>query len=809
MAGKIQFGDWVWDPNTLELRNGSRITTLEPRVAKLFEFLIANPDEILSHDRLVEAVWDGRTVSDEAVRRAVFSLRRAFDVGDTDSYIRTIHKKGYIASFPEPVAAGDEVTASGTIPTPLPESAEPDVAPAPAMPPETAPAATAVLSPLPKLLKIIGVVALVVAALTRIDWWEHDAPFGKSSNSADVATTIAVLPLVNLSEGTDNEFLSDGLSEELLGTLARNRGLRVTARSSAFQFKGQNHDIRDVGERLGVRYVLEGTVRSLGERVRINVRLVDAESGTQLWAETYDRTMVNWFDLQQDVAVEVARALNVMLQHGEVTTPPPGVTNNVEAHLEVLRARQLLATHSVADAEQAIEHLQRALTLDSRYAVAYAWLADAILIKAESTTGIEGARSTVAPLLDKALELDPGLGEAYALRSMLTDDADIAEADLRRGLELNPSYARGYELLTQLQMASPKFSESMQGGDSRQLEMATESIDRAIALDPLSPNNFHTKAGLMMRMGYWPEAAEANRHALELNPQFRGALMALGTILAIEGNFAEAIDYTERAVALDPRAVLLRSQLVLLYLTVGDFDGARLVITPVDIRQPDTDNAPTVSPASAAGDKLLLLWSAGDIEHAADMIYSGVVTHSVATPQILLTQALVDKNFARALALLLPTLPFTESLPPQASGWGLYAYANLAQLLLLSGDESAAARLEMLIEERMKVLESRFPRYAILNDQVRAVLLARAGRNEDACAALERAYTPAPRLYWRMIESNPAFDGMRSTPCFQTLATRLNAHLVAERVRVDEMRRTGQIPDRVKGNTKTTTGAAL
>ena len=100
MTGSIRFDEWVWDPNTLELRNGSHVATLEPRVARLFEYLVAHPGELLSHDRLVDAVWDGRVVSDEAVRRAVFNLRQALAAGGADSYIRTVHKKGYVATFP-------------------------------------------------------------------------------------------------------------------------------------------------------------------------------------------------------------------------------------------------------------------------------------------------------------------------------------------------------------------------------------------------------------------------------------------------------------------------------------------------------------------------------------------------------------------------------------------------------------------------------------------------------------------------------------------------------------------------------------
>jgi len=446
---------------------------------------------------------------------------------------------------------------------------------------------------------------------------------------------------------------------------------------------------------------------------------------------------------------------------------------NGEAQLELLRARQLLITRSVADAEQAIEHLQRALTLDPNYALAYARLADAILIQAESTTGIDAARPVVAPLLDKALTLDPELGEAYALRSRLSDDPVAAERDLRRGLELNPSYARGYEMLANLQT-----------GSMQQLDLALDSIDRAIALDPLTPGYFHSKALLMMRKGFWPEAAEMDRRALELNPKFRAALVQLGELSAVEGNFAEAISYTEQALAIDQRAVPLRDNLVLLYLAVGDVDSARAVnIPPTDMGQ------------------LLMLWADGNIEDAANLVLEGTLGQlELLSPelvsQILLRDGLSKGDLAQALTQLSTALPFTEFLPPDARGWSLYAYANLKQLLDAGGNTSAASRLQEQLDERMATHEARYPRYTLLYDQVRAVLLAHAGHSEEACAALERTHARAPRLYWRMVLSNPAFDDMRSMPCFQALLTRFETYVSAERIRIEAMRRAGQIPDR-------------
>jgi TolB-like protein/DNA-binding winged helix-turn-helix (wHTH) protein/Flp pilus assembly protein TadD len=766
----LRFGDWVWNPNTLELRSGSQVVTLEPRVARLLEFLLNHPGELLTHDRLVEAVWGGRVVSNEAVRHAVFTLRQALATGDGAGLIRTIHKRGYIAEFPSSVV---EETRSGTGPAVTIPGAAPQLPASTgkqANPTATGPRHTARSHRLAAALGVTILIALAAGLLALLDVpGERPGATTEAEVPNRTPATIAVLPFINLSQAADSEVLADGLAEELLGTLALNPELRVTARPSAFQFKEPDRDLRDIGRRLGVRYVLDGNVRNLGERVRIHARLVDANTGEQLWSNEYDRSLADWFSLQQVLAVEVARALEGVLQGREQPAVQADGTTSVEAHLEVLRARQLLATRAVADAEQASEHLQRALLLDPNYALAYARLADAILIQAESTGGVKAVRPVVAPLLDKALALNPRLGEAYCLRSLLTNDREAAERDLRRGLELNPSYARGYELLARLQTVSPLQSQE-----------AIATIDSAIALDPLTPGNYHAKAVLMMGLGSWQEAAELDRRALELNPNFRAALAQLSEVYSVQGYFADAIEYARRAVALDPRAIPLRDQLTLLYLAVGDLDGARAA------NQPPTPFGSWAIP-----------WAEGKYDQLVDIFYSGPSQLSgtidpMISSQILLRQAVSDGDYARALAVLVPSLPTGDTLPPSATGWGLYAYANLVQLLRLGGDEPAAARLQAQLEDRMAAVEARFPRHALIHAQVRATLLARAGRSAEACASLENAYTPNPRPMWRVILANPAFDAWSATPCFAALRTRIEEHIATERKRIAAMQHAAQ-----------------
>jgi hypothetical protein len=141
------------------------------------------------------------------------------------------------------------------------------------------------------------------------------------------------------------------------------------------------------------------------------------------------------------------------------------------------------------------------------------------------------------------------------------------------------------------------------------------------------------------------------------------------------------------------------------------------------------------------------------------------------------------------------------TLPPDAAGWALYPYANVVHLLERSGDSVAASRLQEQIEKRMADMEAQFPRHRLIHEQVRAILRAREGRSEEACAALEYAYTPNPRPMWRVIFANPAFDNMRSMPCFVDLLTRIEAHIAAERARIDTMGREGDIPDRPTAKT--------
>ncbi len=755
-AAAFYISDLYIDPAMGTIVGSAGEVHLEPKVMGILLALARNAGKLLSREELLSQNWTGGDTYDEALTQCIYQLRQQLAVaGGKPGYrelINTIPKRGYLLK-------GEIRSATLESPASLADGESPDN-------PATAAQPGGWRDHRHWLAIAFGLV-LALALVASLLRPQNPGPVGDSPSDPLVASmpaTLAVLPFTSSGQGGESDLLADGLADELLGSLSRNTELRVTARDSAFQFRGPNRDLREVGQHLGVTYLLDGSVYNLGTEVHIRTRLVDARTGVQLWNDEYERPLSDWFELQQELALEVTRALEGVLEQRSAEALHVRGTTSVEAHLEVLRARQLLATRSVADTEEAIEHLQRALLLDPDYALAYTWLADAILIQAKSTAREKGLRPVVTRLLDKALALDPGIGEAYALRAQLTDDAAAAESDLRRGLELNPSYARGYELLAQLQATQ-----------LAQVDSAVESIDNAIALDPLTPGNYSTKAELLMNQGYWEEAEELGRRALELNPGVFTTLLQLAVITAVQGNYVDAIGYAQRAAALDPRSIPVRNQLLLLYLAIDDIEGARTV------------NQPATPFGTAA-----ILWFTGGSRQIAAGIYANppeslppydaqYVSH------VLVTEAFADADASRALSLLAPLLPFDDGLPLEVRGWGLYPYANLALLFRLSGDATTAKNLEQLIEQRMSELELRFPRQAILDDQIRAVMLAGRGREDEACTALQRVYVPKPRPLWHMVLGNPAFNQMREHPCMLAVRDTIDTYLAGQRERLKQL----------------------
>ncbi len=309
------------------------------------------------------------------------------------------------------------------------------------------------------------IIAVLVLALAYFAYDEfvidpmQDAALATASIQAGEVTetdtpemSIAVLPFVNMSSDPEQEYFSDGISEELLNVLAQLPGLRVAARTSSFQFKGMNQDIATIANTLNVAHILEGSVRKSGTTLRITAQLIKADDGFHLWSASYDRELDDIFAVQEEIAKAISDALKIKLAlHatvGEAVQPTVIRAANTDAYEAYLRGRQLIHRRGRASLENAVRSLELALRLDSNFAPAHAQLAIAITLLMESpesygTLSLEEVKRRATPHLDRAQELQPNLAEAYAGRALLaldTSDLDYAVRQAEKALEINPSY---------------------------------------------------------------------------------------------------------------------------------------------------------------------------------------------------------------------------------------------------------------------------------------------------------------------------------------------------------------------------------
>ncbi|MDH5346113.1 MAG: adenylyl cyclase, partial [Gammaproteobacteria bacterium] len=307
--------------------------------------------------------------------------------------------------------------------------------------------------------------------------------------------SIAVLPFINLSADPEQEYFSNGISEEILNLLAQIPELRVISRSSAFSFKGKDVAIPEVARQLNVAHVLEGSVRKAGERVRITAQLIEARSDTHLWSQSYDRALDDIFAVQDEIASAIREALRMRLAVGASERGPTAIqAANSSAYDAYLKGRELMHHRNRDSMEEAFNHLERAVRLDDGFAPAHAQLAMAtMLLSSYVKTDREAARRTAIRHLDRAEALEPDLAEMHAGRALLAQYADDPETMIvhaQKALTVNPSYV---DAMNWLQLALSRLG---------RYEQAHSVLRNMLATDPLS---------IIARMHYAEWLAERRR----------------------------------------------------------------------------------------------------------------------------------------------------------------------------------------------------------------------------------------------------------------------------------------------------------
>ena len=367
--------------------------------------------------------------------------------------------------------------------------------------------------------------------------------------------SIAVLPFVNMSSDPEQEYFSDGISEELLNVLAKVPGLRVISRSSAFSFKGKDIAIPMVAEQLNVAHVLEGSVRKSGNRVRITAQLIEARSDTHLWSETFDRELDDIFAVQDEIAAIIVAMLKVELAlvDGETVQPTVIKAANSGAYDAYLRGRELVYQRSNLD--QAAEHLERSLRLDNNFAPAHAQLAIATLLMVDhGLLNLEDAKRVAKSQLDRADELEPNLAETYAGRALLAGFTGDPEAEIRyarKALALNPSYIDAMNWLRGGLETLGRYEESI------------AVLEKMQVADPLNIIGRFNYARVLSESGRIEEAHQLTDQLLVQSPR-HGKIARAGAFMA-EGKLAESLSWALQAG---------KSGWVQ-FMLVGEFDEAR------------------------------------------------------------------------------------------------------------------------------------------------------------------------------------------------------------------------------------------
>lgn len=410
-----------------------------------------------------------------------------------------------------------------------------------------------------RLGAVLSLVVIVLVAVSGVYLWhvttrqlkaEEVAAF-KAATPAPVATTtipaksIAVLPLANESGDKDEQYFSDGLSDDLITALSQFAGLKVISRNSSFQFRDTRDDAKTIGEKLGVAHLLEGSVQRIGDEVRINAELVNAADSSTLWSQRYDRPYKDLFKLQDDITNAVADALKAKLLVGDGAMtqsdrPPSG---NLAAYNAYLQGNFYGRRNTAEDMRKAIGYYEEAVHIDPKYALAYSSLSRAeVAINAVFSVADRNERDVLITkaraAANTALALQPDLGAAHQARAFILQVVDFdlvgAEAEYRRAAELAP------------QDAATALSLGVMSAAFGRLDEAVAYGRRSIALDPLSSNNYVYLARTLNALGRYDEAEAVLRKAIEVNPQGAQSYCELAVIQILRGHTDAAVKLAQQ-----------------------------------------------------------------------------------------------------------------------------------------------------------------------------------------------------------------------------------------------------------------------
>ena len=510
---------WHVEPSTLRISNDGKTVKLEPKAMAVLDYLACRPGAVVTRQELERSLWAGTVVGYDALSNTIIKLRKAFgDKARAPAIIETIPKTGYrLIAEVEPLPA-DNLLSSAV--------------------------GTAGNERLPR------------------------------------KPSIAILPFDNMSGDAEQEYFSDGLSEDITTDLSKLSGLLVIARNSAFAYKGKPVDLSRISRELGVRYALEGSVRKSGSRIRINAQLIDCTTGGHIWAERYDRDLHDIFSVQDEVTREIVTAIAPSLTGSDQDRLEQRETGNFEAYDLFLKGREQLFLDNEQSIAEARRMLQRAIDIDPRFSSAHAYLSRCQALEFINSWGDPATRSMASALElgRRAIELNPDNPRAHfaaGTAALWLGMHDLAQAEIRQAIEIDPNFADGYGALGMIQVYS---------GEP---EQALESIDTVMRLDPHYRDIYlHLTGQACFHMRRYDEAVEALQRRLVRKPESDISRVLLAACFGHLGEADKGRNEWREALRSNPNYSIARKREILPYRNPGDFDeivdGLRLAGIEVD-----------------------------------------------------------------------------------------------------------------------------------------------------------------------------------------------------------------------------------
>jgi len=561
-----RFGLFEADSRTGELRKQGRPLKVRGRPFDILLLLLRRPGEIVTREELRQNLWEADTFVDfdHGLNSAVNRLREALgDSAENPRFIETLPKRGYRFVAPVEAVAPEPARAIGPAAPPAPfvvPAEEPAVM-------ATAPSAAPFRVSRPsRIVLAIAAAALVVAVVVATRSLRSNAspPRGK--------TTLAVLPFQNLSADREQDFFCDGITEEMIAELGKldPDHLGVIARTTTALYKNAGKTIGQIRQELGVDYVLEGSIRRAGNRIRITAQLVQAADMTHLWAESYDREVADVLVIQSEVAMKIARSLTLALNRPRAE--PGQTTASFPAYELYLRGKFFREQATEEGARKAIEYFERAIALDPSYAPAHAGIADCFRLLGAPGWEVEQP----ARLLQKAkagaqraLTLDMQSSEAHAVLAMvkLNYDWDLAgsEREIQEAIRLNPSSAQAHQYYSSTLTTMGRFDD------------AIAEARRAMDLDPLSATVGTTLAIRYYYAGRTAEAMTQFSKTLDVNPGFAVAHWGLAQGYRRLNQTARELEELTKAVELSGNSAYMRAHLAYGLAMAGNVTRARAI----------------------------------------------------------------------------------------------------------------------------------------------------------------------------------------------------------------------------------------